>query len=225
MKILVVDDNKIINESITQALKTHNFLVDSVFDGETALHYISTIKYDCIVLDIMMPKLDGFQVVKLVREKEIETPILFLSARQKVEDRIKGLSLGGDDYLIKPFSMEELLARIQVLIRHKENKTDLIYQVDNLIVNASNKTVFRNNQEINLSLKEYNILLYLMRNKNKVLSREQILEYVWDLDYEGTSNIVGVYINYLRKKLNINNEKNLIQTIYTLGYVIKDEEK
>lgn len=225
MKILVVDDNKIINESITQALKTHNFLVDSVFDGETALHYISTIKYDCIVLDIMMPKLDGFQVVKLVREKEINTPILFLSARQKVEDRIKGLSLGGDDYLIKPFSMEELLARIQVLIRQKENKSDLIYQVDNLVVNASGKTVFRNNQEINLSLKEFNILLYLIRNKNKVLSREQILEYVWDLDYEGTSNIVDVYINYLRKKLNINNEKNLIQTIYTLGYVIKDEEK
>ncbi|MFA5693177.1 MAG: response regulator transcription factor [Acholeplasmataceae bacterium] len=225
MKILVVDDNKIINESITQALKTHNFLVDSVFDGETALHYISTIKYDCIVLDIMMPKLDGFQVVKLVREKEINTPILFLSARQKVEDRIKGLSLGGDDYLIKPFSMEELLARIQVLIRQKENKSDLIYQVDNLVVNASGKTVFRNNQEINLSSKEYNILLYLIRNKNKVLSREQILEYVWDLDYEGTSNIVDVYINYLRKKLNINNEKNLIQTIYTLGYVIKDEEK
>lgn len=225
MKILVVDDNKIINESITQALKTHNFLVDSVFDGETALHYISTIKYDCIVLDIMMPKLDGFQVVKLVREKEINTPILFLSARQKVEDRIKGLSLGGDDYLIKPFSMEELLARIQVLIRQKENKSDLIYQVDNLVVNASSKTVFRNNQEINLSLKEFNILLYLIRNKNKVLSREQILEYVWDLDYEGTSNIVDVYINYLRKKLNINNEKNLIQTIYTLGYVIKDEEK
>ena len=225
MKILVVDDNKIVNESITQALKTHNFLVDSVFDGETALHYINSIEYDCIVLDIMMPKLDGFQVVKSVRRKEINIPILFLSARQKVEDRIKGLTLGGDDYLVKPFSMEELLARIQVLIRHKENKTDLIYQVDNLIVNASGKTVFRNNQEINLSLKEYNILLYLMRNKNKVLSREQILEYVWDLDYEGTSNIVDVYINYLRKKLNINNEKNLIQTIYTLGYVIKDEEK
>lgn len=171
----------------------------------------------------MMPKMDGYEVVEKVREAKINTPILFLSAKQTVEDRIKGLLMGGDDYLVKPFSMKELVVRIEVLMRQKEGKQDLIYTVDNLTLDATSKLVKRKGQVIKLSSKEFHILLYLLRNKNQVLSRQQILEHVWDFDYEGTSNIVDVYINYLRKKLDMKNERKLIETVYTLGYVIKDE--
>lgn len=223
MKILVVDDHPSVNASITEALKAHHYQVDSVFDGEDALFHIETGDYDCVVLDIMMPKMDGYEVVEKVREAKINTPILFLSAKQTVEDRIKGLLMGGDDYLVKPFSMKELVVRIEVLMRQKEGKQDLIYTVDNLTLDVTSKLVKRKGQVIKLSSKEFHILLYLLRNKNQVLSRQQILEHVWDFDYEGTSNIVDVYINYLRKKLDMKNERKLIETVYTLGYVIKDE--
>lgn len=223
MRILIVDDNKIVNESISDALKEHQYLTDSVYNGEDAIYYIENFDYDCVVLDIMMSLVDGFEVVEKVRNKNINVPILFLSAKHTVEDKVKGLNLGADDYLAKPFSMKELLARIQVLIRQKEGSQKLIYTVNDLSLDADAKIVKRNNQEIKLSQKEYQILLYLIRNKNKVLSRDQILENVWGIDYDGSSNVVDVYINYLRNKIDKEHEIKLIETIYTMGYTIKDE--
>ncbi len=224
MKILVVDDHRMVNDSISEVLKKHQYIVDSVYDGEAAVEAISNFQYDCVVLDIMMPKLDGFEVVEKIRNLKIETPILFLSAKTSVDDKVKGLKLGGDDYLVKPFSMKELLARVEVLIRQKEKKQDLVYRAYDLELNASLNTVTQNNKTIELSQKEYAILLFLLRNKNRILSRDEILEHVWDFDADVASNIVDVYINYIRKKLDTSRHK-IIETVYTRGYVIKDEEK
>ncbi|QIK56954.1 response regulator transcription factor [Erysipelothrix sp. HDW6A] len=224
MRLLVVEDHQSLNDTITQVLKVGGYQVDSVFNGQDAIDYIAAIDYDCVVLDIMMPLVDGFTVVETVRKNGFTKPVLFLSAKQHVDDRIKALDLGGDDYLVKPFSMEELLARIRVLLRRYDNKGTDIYTLGTLEINNSTRSVRRENQEIDLSSKEYAILLYLVRHKNTVVTREQLLEHAWDLDYEGASNIVDVYINYLRKKIDDGFEPKLIQTVRGAGYIIRSTE-
>jgi transcriptional activator protein copR len=225
MRILVVEDEKKINDIIVKILKQEKYGVDSCFDGEEALDYIFSVEYDAIILDIMLPKLDGFEVLKKARAKGIKSPVLFLTARERVEDRVKGLDYGADDYLIKPFAFEELLARVRVLLRKNSNAEQKgnIFKIANLTVNCNNHTVFRDNTPIKLSAKEFSILEYMMRNQGRVVSKEKIEEHVWDFGYEGGSNIVEVYIKFLRKKIDTDFSPKLIHTIRRVGYILKVE--
>ena len=225
MRILVVEDEKKINDIIVKILKQEKYGVDSCFDGEEALDYIFSVEYDAIILDIMLPKLDGFEVLKKARAKGIKSPVLFLTARERVEDRVKGLDYGADDYLIKPFAFEELLARVRVLLRKNSNAEQKgnIFKIANLTVKCNNQTVFRDNTPIKLSAKEFSILEYMMRNQGRVVSKEKIEEHVWDFGYEGGSNIVEVYIKFLRKKIDTDFSPKLIHTIRRVGYILKVE--
>ena len=225
MRILVVEDEKDLNKIITKYLKKSNYSVDSAYNGEEALDYIFSVEYDAIILDIMLPKLDGFEVLKKARAKGIKSPVLFLTARERVEDRVKGLDYGADDYLIKPFAFEELLARVRVLLRKNSNAEQKgnIFKIANLTVNCNNHTVFRDNTPIKLSAKEFSILEYMMRNQGRVVSKEKIEEHVWDFGYEGGSNIVEVYIKFLRKKIDTDFSPKLIHTIRRVGYILKVE--
>ena len=228
MRILVVEDEKKINDIIVKTLKQEKYGVDSCFDGEEALDYIFSVEYDIILLDIMLPKRDGFEVLKSIRKKGIKTPILFLTARDEIEDRVKGLDLGADDYLVKPFAFEELLARIRVVLRKNSvsgEDSGNILKIANLTVDCNKHEVFRDDVLIKLSAKEFSILEYMMRNKGRVVSKEKIEEHVWDFDYEGGSNIVEVYIKFLRKKIDNDFSPKLIHTIRRVGYVLKVENE
>ena len=226
MRILVVEDEKKINDIIVKTLKQEKYGVDSCFDGEEALDYIFSVEYDIILLDIMLPKKNGFEVMESMRKKGIKTPVLFLTARDQIEDRVKGLDLGADDYLVKPFAFEELLARIRVVLRKNSvsgEDSGNILKIANLTVDCNKHEVFRDEISIKLSAKEFSILEYMMRNKGRVVSKEKIEEHVWDFDYEGGSNIVEVYIKFLRKKIDNDFSPKLIHTIRRVGYVLKVE--
>lgn len=228
MRILVVEDEKKINDVIVKTLKKEKYGVDSCFDGEEALDYIFSVEYDIILLDIMLPKKDGFEVLKSMRKKGIKTPVLFLTARDQIEDRVRGLDLGADDYLVKPFAFEELLARIRVVLRKNSisgEDSGNVLKIANLTVDCNKHEVFRDDVSIKLSAKEFSILEYMMRNKGRVVSKEKIEEHVWDFDYEGGSNIVEVYIKFLRKKVDNNFSPKLIHTIRRVGYILKVENE
>ena len=228
MLILVVEDEKNINDIIVKTLKQEKYGVDSCFDGEEALDYIFSVEYDIILLDIMLPKKNGFEVMESMRKKGIKTPVLFLTARDQIEDRVKGLDLGADDYLVKPFAFEELLARIRVVLRKNSvsgEDSGNILKIANLTVDCNKHEVFRDEISIKLSAKEFSILEYMMRNKGRVVSKEKIEEHVWDFDYEGGSNIVEVYIKFLRKKIDNDFSPKLIHTIRRVGYVLKVENE
>jgi transcriptional activator protein copR len=228
MRILVVEDEKKINDVIVKTLKKEKYGVDSCFDGEEALDYIFSVEYDIILLDIMLPKKDGFEVLKSMRKKGIKTPVLFLTARDQIEDRVRGLDLGADDYLVKPFAFEELLARIRVVLRKNSGSGEdsgNILKIANLTVDCNKHEVFRDDVSIKLSAKEFSILEYMMRNKGRVVSKEKIEEHVWDFDYEGGSNIVEVYIKFLRKKVDNDFSPKLIHTIRRVGYILKVENE
>ena len=224
MRILVVEDEKDLNNIITKHLKKNNFSVDSVFNGEEALEYLEYGAYDLIVLDIMLPKINGYEVIKKLRENKNETAVLMLTARDSIEDKIKGLDLGADDYLIKPFDFGELLARIRALVRRKYGNTSNTMEIDDLCIDIAKKTVVRGGKNIELTGKEYEVLEYLIQNKGHVLSRDKIRDSVWDYGYEGESNIIDVLIKNIRKKIDIGNSKQLIHTKRGLGYVLKEDE-
>ena len=224
MRILVVEDEKDLNNIITKHLKKNNFSVDSVFNGEEALEYLEYGAYDLIVLDIMLPKINGYEVIKKLRENKNETVVLMLTARDSIEDKIKGLDLGADDYLIKPFDFGELLARIRALVRRKYGNTSNTMEIDDLCIDIAKKTVVRGGKNIELTGKEYEVLAYLIQNKGHVLSRDKIRDSVWDYGYEGESNIIDVLIKNIRKKIDIGNSKQLIHTKRGLGYVLKEDE-
>lgn len=224
MRILVVEDEKDLNNIITKHLKKNNFSVDSVFNGEEALEYLEYGTYDLIVLDIMLPKVNGYEVVKKLRENKNETAVLMLTARDSIDDKIKGLDLGADDYLIKPFDFGELLARIRALVRRKYGNTSNTMEIDDLCIDIAKKTVVRGGKNIELTGKEYEVLEYLIQNKGHVLSRDKIRDSVWDYGYEGESNIIDVLIKNIRKKIDIGNSKPLIHTKRGLGYVLKEDE-
>ena len=228
MRILVVEDEKKINDIIVKTLKQEKYGVDSCFDGEEALDYIFSVEYDIILLDIMLPKKNGFEVMESMRKKGIKTPVLFLTARDQIEDRVKVLDPGADDYLAKPFAFEELLARIRVVLRKNSvsgEDSGNILKIANLTVDCNKHEVFRDEISIKLSAKEFSILEYMMRNKGRVVSKEKIEEHVWDFDYEGGSNIVEVYIKFLRKKIDNDFSPKLIHTIRRVGYVLKVENE
>jgi len=224
MRILVVEDEKDLNNIITKHLKKNNFSVDNVFNGEEALEYLDYGTYDLIILDIMLPKVNGYEVIKKLRENKNETAVLMLTARDSIEDKIKGLDLGADDYLIKPFDFGELLARIRALVRRKYGNTSNTMEIDDLCIDIAKKTVVRGGKNIELTGKEYEVLEYLIQNKGHVLSRDKIRDSVWDYGYEGESNIIDVLIKNIRKKIDIGNSKPLIHTKRGLGYVLKEDE-
>lgn len=224
MKILVVEDEKDLNNIISKYLKKEGYGVDSALDGEEALDFINMSQYDLILADIMMPRLNGYELVTRLREKNIKTPVLYLTAKDSLDDIVKGLDLGADDYLVKPFEFKELLARIRVLLRRNYGLSDNILNIDNMKINLTKKSVFRNNQKIRLTGKEYEILEYLALNRDRILTKDEILEHVWDFNYEGSSNIIEVLIKNIRKKIDIGNSKPLIFTKRGLGYVLSDKE-
>ncbi|WP_314293169.1 response regulator transcription factor [Leptotrichia massiliensis] len=225
MRLLVVEDEKKLNELITKKLKKEYYGVDSCFDGEEAVRYVEGTEYDAIILDIMLPKLDGFEVIKRIRAKKNKVPILLLTARDNIDDKVKGLDYGADDYLVKPFIFEELMARIRVLLRRNSGNADNIITIANLKVDLDAKTVFRDDLLIKLSGREYSILEYLIRNKGKILSRERIEDHIWNYDYEGGTNVIDVYIRYLRKKIDDSYTPKLIHTVRGLGYVLRIENE
>ena len=222
MRILIAEDERDMNNIIKKKLTSEGYGTDSCFDGEEALDYINATDYDAIILDIMMPKKDGFEIVTEMRARSIQTPVIFLTARDTVADRVKGLDIGANDYLIKPFSFEELMARIRVVTRERSGKITNVLSVGDLYVDCSSHTVKRGERIIQLSAKEYTILEYMMYNVGVVLTREKIESHIWNYDYEGTSNVVDVYIRYLRKKLDDGYESKLIHTVRGHGYTIKE---
>lgn len=221
MRLLVVEDEKKLNELITKKLKKEYYGVDSCFDGEEAIRYVEGTEYDAVILDIMLPKLDGFEVIKRIRAKKNKVPILLLTARDNIDDKVKGLDYGADDYLVKPFIFEELMARIRVLLRRNSGNADNIITIANLKVDLDAKTVFRDDVLIKLSGREYSILEYLIRNKGKILPRERIEDHIWNYEYEGGTNVIDVYIRYLRKKIDDGYTPKLIHTVRGLGYVLR----
>ncbi|MFC2738125.1 MAG: response regulator transcription factor [Leptotrichia wadei] len=221
MRLLVVEDEKKLNDLVTKKLEKEYYGVDSCFDGEEAVRYVEGTEYDAIILDIMLPKLDGFEVIKRIRAKKNKVPILLLTARDNIDDKVKGLDYGADDYLVKPFIFEELMARIRVLLRRNSGNADNIITIANLKVDLDAKTVFRDDVLIKLSGREYSILEYLIRNKGKILPRERIEDHIWNYEYEGGTNVIDVYIRYLRKKIDDGYTPKLIHTVRGLGYVLR----
>ena len=223
MKILVVEDEKDLNRVITKHLKKNNYSVDSCFDGEEALDYISYGEYDLIITDIMMPKIDGYGFIKQLRNDKNSTPVIMLTAKDSLDDKILGLDSGADDYIVKPFEFDELLARIRVLMRRNYGFATNIIQVDDVVLDISKKQVTRSGESIVLTGKEYEVLEYLFKNKTGIISREQILNHVWDYDYEGASNIIDVIVKNIRKKLDVGSKKPIIHTKRGLGYFVKED--
>ena len=227
MRILVVEDEQNLNDIIVKRLILEKYGVDTCFNGNDALEYIFSTEYDVIVSDIMLPGIDGFEILKRIREKGIKTPVLLLTALDGIEDRVKGLDYGADDYLVKPFAFDELMARIRVLLRRNStngnSNASNIFSIANLTVNCNSHDVFRDDVPIKLSTREFTILEYMIRNKERVLSREQIEQHIWNYDYEGGTNVIDVYIRYLRKKIDKDFEPKLIHTDRGIGYVLKVE--
>lgn len=223
MRILVVEDERDLNRIISKRLEKEGYCVDSCFDGEEALDYIDAGEFDAIVMDIMMPRKSGLEVLKTLRGKDNRTPVLLLTAKDSIEDRVRGLDAGAEDYLVKPFAFEELSARIRVMTRKTAQNPTNIFTAGDLVLDAGSRTVSRAGEEIVLSAKEFDILEYLIRNKGTVLSRERIENHVWNFDYTGGTNVVDVYIRYLRKKIDDPYAVKLIQTIRGKGYVLRAE--
>ena len=223
MKILLAEDEVDLNNVVTRYLKKNGYSVNSVLDGEEALDYLEYSEYDLVILDIMMPKVDGFEVIKKLRDKGNHTSILMLTARDNADDKVKGLDLGADDYIVKPFDFNELLARIRAVVRRKYGNSSNKLVIGDLILDTSEKSVTRAGKQIELTGKEYEVLEYLMQSKNRILSREQIKEHVWDFDYEGDSNIIDVLIKNIRKKIDVEAGEQIIYTKRGLGYVIKED--
>ena len=221
MRVLVVEDERDLNRLIKKRLKEEGLSVDACYNGEEALDYLASVDYDLLISDIMMPKMDGIELVKRLREMKKDIPFIFLSAKDAVEDRVGGLDAGADDYLIKPFAFEELLARVRVLLRKNANIKTNVLKVGDLSLNLDTHLVKRGDKEIELSSKEFNLLSYMMLNSGIVLSREKLEEHVWDFDFSGSSNVIDVYIRYLRKKIDENEKVKLIRTIRGMGYTIK----
>ena len=223
MRILVVEDEPKLNELITARLRREHYSIDSCLSGDAAMDYLACAQYDLLVLDIMLPGISGLELLRSLRGRGDKTPVLLLTALDSIPDRVSGLDSGTDDYLVKPFAFDELLARIRVLLRRSAGSVSNVYTLADLTVDCDARTVKRGETNISLSAKEFAILEYLIRNSGIVLSRERISNHIWNYDYEGGSNIVDVYIRYLRKKIDDGFEKKLIHTVRGVGYVLREE--
>lgn len=224
MRILIAEDEEDLNQLIKRRLKEADYSVDACFNGEEVFDYLLGAEYDALVLDIMMPKLSGLEVLRRLRREGNQVPVLLLTARDSIQDRVEGLDAGADDYLIKPFAFEELLARLRVLLRKPQGEKTSVLKVGELELHLNTRQVFRDGEEIRLSSKEFSLLRYMMQNAGIVLSREKLERHVWDYDFSGGSNVIDVYIRYLRKKLDEGRENKYIHTVRGHGYVLKDGE-
>ena len=224
MRILIAEDEKDLNRILTARLQAEHYSVDSCYDGGAVFDYLAGAEYDGLILDIMMPVMDGITVLKKLRSQGNQIPILLLTARDKIEDRVKGLDAGANDYLVKPFALEELLARVRVLLRSTGETRGDCYEVGDLKMCMSTHRVTRGEKEIQLSGKEFALLRYLMQNAGIVLSRGRLEEHLWNYDYVGSSNVIDVYIRYLCKKIDDGQEEKLIHTVRGAGYVLKVKE-
>lgn len=224
MRILIAEDEEDLNDILVQKLTSDGYSVDSCFDGQEAIHILSYTDFDALILDVMMPKADGYAVLRALREAGKATPVLFLTAKDAVADRVKGLDAGANDYLVKPFSFEELSARLRAMMRTSFGLMSNVLSVADLTMDSASHIVKRGQAEIQLSAKEYELLSYLMHNQGVVLSREKIEDHVWNFDYEGGTNVVDVYISYLRKKIDEGYGKKLIHTVRGKGYVLREAD-
>src|SRR6266403_3708325 len=224
MRILVVEDEKRTADFLCSGLEGAGYAVDAALTGGAAVECIHATDYDLVVLDLMLPDMDGLKVLEKIRDKKIGPPVLILSARGALDDRVKGLETGADDYLVKPFAFVELLARVRALLRRGQPAPEKL-QVSDLTVDCVRRKVMRAGEGIDLAPKEFGILEYMMRNKGRPLSRTMIVEHVWDMDYDGLTNIVDVYIRHLRSKIDDRFSHKLIQTVRGIGYMIEAPDK
>jgi DNA-binding response OmpR family regulator len=224
MRILVVEDEKRIADFLSRGLESGGYTVDVAGDGASALEMVHATEYDLIILDLGLPDMDGMAVLKKIRTRKTIPPILILSARDAVDDRVKGLENGADDYLVKPFAYVELLARVRVLLRRGQPTPERL-QVGDLSLDCIRRKVTRAGENIELAPKEFSILEYLMRNRGRPLSRTMIVEHVWDMDYDGLTNIVDVYIRHLRSKIDEKWPDKMIQTVRGIGYMLDSAER
>ena len=222
MRILVVEDEKHLNRIISEAVEDEGYSVDSCYNGLEALEYLECADYDVIILDIMMPKMNGLELVRRLRDRGDSTPVLFLTARDAVADRVEGLESGGDYYLTKPFDFQELMAVVRVMTRKYTGNRSNVYTIADLSLDSNTKTVTRAGKNIELTAKEFSLLEYMLRNKGVVLSREMIENNLWNYDYEGGTNVVDVYVGYLRKKMDTGFSQKLIHTVWGTGWVLKE---
>lgn len=225
MRFLVIEDELSLLKIIALRLKEEGYIVDTARNGKEGKDYIDAFEYDCIILDLMIPIIDGLTLLKEIRAKKVTTPVLILTAKDSIKDRVIGLDTGADDYLMKPFSFDELFARIRAILRRQKEKRDMVLSIDDLKLNTITREVTRGDKVIELTSKEYSLLEYFLRNKNRVLTKSQIAENLWNFDFDYSSNIVEVYIRYLRRKIDDNFENKLIHTIRGAGYVIKDKNE
>ncbi len=226
MRLLLIEDDQKIAMFICDGLKQEGFAVDHADNGEDGLHLAQTEPYDLAIIDIMLPRLDGLKIIEELRKDNIDTPVLILSAKKSVDDRVAGLRSGGDDYLVKPFAFSELLARVQALIRRSSRVTDpSSLMCGDLILNLHTRKVFRKDEEIDLQPLEFSLLEYLMRNKGRVVSKTMIMEHVWDYNFSPQTNVVEARICYLRDKIDNNFDNKLIQTVRGVGYVLKEDSQ
>jgi len=223
LRILVVEDEKNINRLISEAMSDEGYTVDSCYNGLEALEYISCADYDVIILDVMMPKMDGFEFVRILRGRNDPTPVLFLTSRDSVADKVEGLDSGADYYLVKPFDYHELMAVVRVMTRKYTDSRSRVLSVADLTLDTASRSVTRAGKRIELTAKEFSLLEYMMRNKNIVLSREMIENNLWNFDYKGGTNVVDVYVGYLRKKMDTGYEKRLIHTVWGMGWIFKED--
>lgn len=224
MRILIVEDEKRIQDFLSRGLESAGYAVDVAADGNTAVEMVHATEYDLIILDLNLPDIDGLQVLQKIRNRKVSPPVLILSARDAVDDRVKGLELGADDYLVKPFAFVELLARVRALLRRGQPTPERL-QVGDLVLDCIRRKVMRANENIELAPKEFSILEYMMRNRGRPLSRTMIVEHVWDMDYDGLTNIVDVYIRHLRSKIDDRFPTKMIHTVRGIGYMLDTPER
>jgi heavy metal response regulator len=223
MRILVVEDEKRIADFLSRGLESAGYAVDVAQDGARALDLAHATEYDLVILDLGLPDMDGLAVLQKIRNRKTSPPVLILSARGAVDERVKGLETGADDYLVKPFAFVELLARVRVLLRRGQPTPERL-QVGDLTLDCIRRKVTRAGENIELAPKEFSILEYLMRNRGRPLSRTMIVEHVWDMDYDGLTNIVDVYIRHLRSKIDDKWPQKMIQTVRGIGYLLEAPE-
>ncbi|MBI5409399.1 MAG: response regulator transcription factor [Nitrospirae bacterium] len=222
MRLLVVEDERKIADFIKRGLKEEGYSVDAAYDGEEGHFLASTGPYDLIVLDLMIPKMDGVRLCRRLREEKISAPILMLTAKDSVKDKVAGLDAGADDYLTKPFAFEEFLARIRALLRKRDMPAATRLQTGDMVLDLLTHKVTRSGKEIELTYKEYSLLEYFMRNAGTVVTRTMISEHVWDLHFDTYTNVIDVYVNYLRNKIDRGHKNKLIHTLRGRGYVLKE---
>jgi len=221
MRILVVEDEQRLVTILRQGLQEHGYAVDVSYDGEHGLALAEVEPYDLLILDVMLPKVDGYTVCRRLRSRHHHVPILMLTARDAVDDRVTGLDAGADDYLVKPFAFRELLARVRALLRRESGAKDPVLRVDDLTLDPATREVRRGDRRVDLATKEYGILEYFMRHPNQVLTRTQIAEHVWDYDFAAMSNVVDVYVRTLRRKLGDDEGRRLFRTVRGVGYQLR----